>query len=269
MDGTQSLGGENQKGHDHAGERGGQHQPRGAEVQNDGEFFGEENNGKEGANQEHQAGSDAKTPAVLLVGVPAGGVLEEALVAHGLDDEEEDVEGHAKHREENGLPGGEGGRIGGDGEFRQNETENRQRHNQAEISASAFEIECLLVVAPRTENEGNAGQPAHDNHHHGEHGVARQSRVVFTGKHHGGNHAHLHADDAECEDQCAERFAEFVREGVGVADDGERAPEDRHQQPSQENTGFGGCRDAADPTGAYRGKDGEGDPTTEDSLFTQ
>ena len=67
FDGTQALGSEDEKGDDHAGERSGELQLGGAEIKNDGEFFGEKHHREEACEEKKRSGSEACSRIAMMV----------------------------------------------------------------------------------------------------------------------------------------------------------------------------------------------------------
>ena len=90
------------------------------------------------------------------------------------------------------------------------------------------------MVTQSTQEQREAGQAVHHDHDNGEHRVAGKRRIGFARQHHRANGHDLDTADAEREDKCAVRFAQYDRELVGIGDHGQGADDNRDKQPHED-----------------------------------
>jgi hypothetical protein len=154
-------------------------------------------------------------------------------MAHGLDGQEGAVERQGHDHQKQGLEARQRRLLGADREVRQDQRQHRQRQDHRQVGIGALEVVLLLAVAQRAEQQRQPHQTVQHDHHHREHGVARQPRVVAAVEHQGGDHHHLDGDDRQGQDQRAVGLAELLGQALGVVHDPDRGPENDREQPAE------------------------------------
>ena len=121
-----------------------------------------------------------------------------------------------------------------DGEVRQNQAQDGQRHDHGQKGVGPLQVVGLLPVPQPAQQERQADHPVEDDHHHGEHGVPRDRRFLPGGVHHRPDHHHLDAGDRESENQRPQRLAQLMGQVFGVSHDGKRRQQDDDKQPREQ-----------------------------------
>ena len=159
---------------------------------------------------------------------------EKAPMANGLDGQKHAVKENREQRKEERLHLRQR-RVGrGPREVRQNERDDRERHDQSEIRRRPLQIVILLVVPETAKQQRQADDPVQDDHQEGEHGIPPERRRGIRGKHHGGDERDLDRDDRERQDQRAQRLAEQLGKMISALDHAEGAPRDDREQPQEQ-----------------------------------
>ena len=122
---------------------------------------------------------------------------------------------------------------GGPREVRQDERDDRERHDQSEIGRRPLQIVVLLMVPETAEQQRQADHPVQDDHQQGEHGIP-PSVGAARGEHHRGDERDLDRDDRERQDQRAQRLAEQFGKVFSPLDHAEGAPRDDRDQPEEQ-----------------------------------
>ena len=244
---AQGLRSEDETGDQHSAER--RRRPEGFDrvVDVGRQPLREENDGdKRGEDPQRVPGAGAV--GRLLAGDAPGHVMrsvipivvpEVALVAHGLDRQEDPIEGHRHGHEEELLRRGESRPGARDRVVGKDEAEDGERHEEIEEGTCALEVEVLLAVTERAHEQGQSDHSIQDDHEDREHRVTRERRVVGAVEHDGGDHGHLDRGGRYGEDEGAVGFPEPLCELVGVAHDGERAPEHDSEDPREDDSADG------------------------------
>ena len=155
----------------------------------------------------------------------------------GLNDDEDEVEQDGDGGEQDGLERGLA-RVGlGLGVVRYDQGEDRERGDDHEKGAGAFEIVLLLPVAESAHEQRRAHHAVQHDHQGGEHGVAGECRIVLAMQHDGGEKRDLNDDHRKGEHKRAVRLAELRRDGVGMAHHCEGAPHHGTEQPDEQQDG--------------------------------
>lgn len=111
---------------------------------------------------------------------------------------------------------------------RHHEREHRQRREHRERLRRAAPLEVLLAVPPAADEQAQPDDPVADDHHRGEHGVAREPRFLGAGRqHHRDDQRDLDHGDGDREHERAERLADAVRDDFGVMHRGEHRARER------------------------------------------
>ncbi len=189
-----------------------------------------------------------------MLGVPRARRLprlhEELAVPHRLDDNEDRIKNEGTGGDKDCLHAGQVWARHRGGEIRQDEAEDRERHDGAEVSVRAFEIVALLAMAQAAEEEREPDQTIERDHEDGKHHVARKGGIVRAMQHRGRDHHHFDRDGGECEDERAVGFAAFDRKVVGMAHYRDGGPKDGPEEPEknrgeQEGIGQAGGQEAS------------------------
>jgi hypothetical protein len=86
----------------------------------------------------------------------------------------------------------------------------------------ALELEALLVVTDSAREQAQPDETVADDHHGGEHGVARQARFVALSAHHDrDDQGHLDDGDRQRENEGSEWLADPERNDLGMVDGAE------------------------------------------------
>ena len=118
-------------------------------------------------------------------------------------------------------------------EVGEDERHDREHRECSKRGADAGPLETLLVMADRPAEQAETHQEIEDHHHRREHRIARERLRLFGfGLHQGQDQSDLDHRHREREDQCPERFADAVRDDLGMVDRrDDRAREDERDQP--------------------------------------
>ena len=123
------------------------------------------------------------------------------------------------------MESGESGADSGAGVVWEDEAEDREREDHHEESVGTVEIVGLLVMPDSSEEKGDAHEPVHHEHDHGEHGIASEGGFGFAARHDEADDGDFKASDGEGEEEGAEGFTEAVSDEFGVFDDGDSGVE--------------------------------------------
>ena len=122
-----------------------------------------------------------------------------------------------------------------------------------EIEIGAGDLKVLLAVPQAADQDADADQPVADDHHHREHGIARQRRHGLVAEHDGRDQRHLDDGDRERQQQRAVGLADPLGDRFGMMHGREYGAEQDHQQPRRKQQSRGRWREAV----AGRGDDRE------------
>jgi hypothetical protein len=147
-------------------------------------------------------------------------------MTHGLDVEEDAVEGEGDEAHEAQLGGGverpgHARRVG-----RQDQGERSERHQHDEIGAGARQAEALLAIAQAAQDQAEPDHTVADDHDHREDGLAREAGRALAGQHDREDQGDLDHGHRDGQHEGAVGLAGAVRDHVGVIDGGEH---DGHQ----------------------------------------
>ena len=123
------------------------------------------------------------------------------------------------------------------GVVRDDQREHGERGDDHEEGARAGEIVFLLPITQRPHQQRRAHHAVQHDHQRGEHGVARERRVVRAVQHDRGEQRDLDGDHREGQHERAVRLAEPLGDGLGVAHHGEGAPHHGAEQPNKQQDG--------------------------------
>ena len=123
------------------------------------------------------------------------------------------------------MESGESGADSGAGVVWEDEAEDGEREDHHEESVGTVEIVGLLVVPDSSEEKGDAHEPVHHEHDHGEHGIAGEGGFGFAARHDEADDGDFKASDGEGEEEGAEGFTEAVSDEFCVFDDGDSGVE--------------------------------------------
>ena len=154
-----------------------------------------------------------------------------ATVASGLHRQKDGVKADRGKDEKALLRVGKRRPLGGDGEGRQHQTEHDQRHHRAEIGVGPLQIIALFAVTPGADQQREADHAVENDHDDGIERVPDQRRVVVAMQHHRRNAHDFDESDRQRQDECAIRFAEALRQRLGMTDDRQRRGQNDAEQP--------------------------------------
>ena len=105
----------------------------------------------------------------------------------------------------------------GGGELRQNQRQRGQRRQHGERGATAFSTKANDAMANATSQQTNADHTVADDHHRGKNSIPRQAaRFVAAREHHRDDQGNFDHGDRQRQNQRAQRFADAVRNNLGV-----------------------------------------------------
>lgn len=140
-----------------------------------------------------------------------------AAVADGLDEHERSVKHQGHCSREHELRGAELRADSGGGKIRQHEGEHGQGREYGQGGTRTLNLKALFVVPHAACQQAQPDDAVADDHHCGEHRVARQSGgVALAAEHDGHDQRHLDDRHGQGEDQGAEGFSDTVRNGLGM-----------------------------------------------------
>ena len=154
-------------------------------------------------------------------------------MAHGLNGEEDGVEQNGDRGEEASLEGRQARVRLGLGEVGHDQRKHGERGDDHEEGARTFEIVFLLPIAQRAHQQRRANHAVEHDHQGGEHGVAREGRVVLAMQDDRRHERDLDDDHRNREHQRAVGLAEMAGDGVGMAHHAEGATEHGPEDPQE------------------------------------
>ncbi len=231
---------QDQQRHQNAGEGGRRTDHRGTGVDHDREFLCQQHHGQQRHQQQRQA--DQQRPVRRVRAGPALiDLADDEVVAmpDGLGVEEHAVEDDGDDADERQL--GPGIERPGRGEcvVRHDQGDGRQHDQDAEIEVDPGDLEFLLAEPQAASQDAEPDQAVAHDHHHREHGVARQRRIGALAQHQGGDQGDFDDGHRQCQQQRAVRFADPLGDDFGVMHGGENGSEQDHQQHDRENQAAG------------------------------